>query len=240
MSGPSDCPITRAIDRVLNFFATSFGSSSYLAPVQVEGNLVDCALARPIIDSEVSDEILEVGEIAGEQEAAVGLKVLKSGRTTAVTHGTISLLDVTSSVNMGDGDIALFSDQMAIVSLSSDPFSQPGDSGSVILTDDKKIVGLLFAGSDLVTIANRWANVAQELRLDPIVESAKEEKNQWKDMSPMAKVMGFHVLQNTAMLDLLEEKGVVSREEIKARVAKNEGISVEELERLLKEASDKA
>ena len=37
--------------------------------------------------------------------------------------------------------------------------SAGGDSGSAVLTDDNYLVGLLFAGSDKVTICNRIENV---------------------------------------------------------------------------------
>jgi hypothetical protein len=50
--------------------------------------------------------------------------------------------------------VAQFRDQ-----LLAGPMSQGGDSGSAVLDNDRKIVGLLFAGSDQTTIINRIQNV---------------------------------------------------------------------------------
>jgi hypothetical protein len=41
--------------------------------------------------------------------------------------------------------------------------SQGGDSGSVILDDNSRILGLLFAGSDTTTVINRIENVFSAL-----------------------------------------------------------------------------
>jgi V8-like Glu-specific endopeptidase len=57
--------------------------------------------------------------------------------------------------------MALFTDQCAIGAMS-----QPGDSGSIVLSEDNKCVGLLFAGSETVTMANRYSNVKVKLGLD--------------------------------------------------------------------------
>jgi len=43
--------------------------------------------------------------------------------------------------------------------------SQGGDSGSAILDNGNKLVGLLFAGSDNTTIINRMENVFSGLGL---------------------------------------------------------------------------
>jgi len=68
---------------------------------------------------------------------------------------------LTVNVNMGEGRSALFEDQFA-----TGPMSEPGDSGSVILTEDNWCVRLLFAGSNLITMANRYSNVKAKLNLD--------------------------------------------------------------------------
>ena len=43
--------------------------------------------------------------------------------------------------------------------------SQGGDSGSAVLDDRRRLVGLLFAGSDNTTILNRIQNVFEALEL---------------------------------------------------------------------------
>jgi len=88
------------------------------------------------------------------------LEVQKSGRTTELTHGTITGINGSVTVCYEDffGILCLvsanFDDQLLI---SDGTFSGPGDSGSLIVTDDsnKNPVGLLFAGSETITVANR-------------------------------------------------------------------------------------
>ena len=89
----------------------------------------------------------------------LGVAVQKYGRTTKLTHGTITAVNATVTVCYAvSGTVctkpARFVDQLII---SPSGFSNGGDSGSLIVTDDANLnpVGLLFAGSASVTIANR-------------------------------------------------------------------------------------
>jgi len=90
--------------------------------------------------------------------AYVGMKVQKYGRTTGLTSGRVSAINGTFIVNYGTGK-ARFVNQIVI---TPGTFSAGGDSGSLIVVkanpkrgdSNRKPVGLLFAGSDVVTIAN--------------------------------------------------------------------------------------
>lgn len=86
--------------------------------------------------------------------ASVRLRVMKYGRTTGLTKGRISGVNATVNVNYGIG-IARFVQQILI---SPGNFSAGGDSGSLIVVERgsnaRRPVGLLFAGSSSVTIAN--------------------------------------------------------------------------------------
>jgi hypothetical protein len=126
-------------------------------------NLVDAALARPLSPGLVSPEILGLGRITGVGTAELGTPVQKSGRTTGVTSGTIQLIDVTVDVEYDRGRVARFTDQ-----LLTDMHSEGGDSGSVVLNSAHRIVGLLFAGSDTVTILNPIQHVVAGLRLEGV------------------------------------------------------------------------
>jgi len=120
------------------------------APLQNEpgNNKVDCALARPTTPDLVNPDILNIGVPTGSATAPLGAQVQKSGRTTGHTTGTILQIDVTVTVNYG-GPIATFTSQ-----LMAGPISQGGDSGSAVLDMNKRVVGLLFAGSPTTTIVN--------------------------------------------------------------------------------------
>jgi len=91
--------------------------------------------------------------------AAINLPVMKYGRTTGLTKGRIYALNATVNVGYGDSKVALFVGQIII---TPGAFSAGGDSGSLVVLDGKgknkadkgRPVGLLFAGSDLITIAN--------------------------------------------------------------------------------------
>ena len=94
-----------------------------------------------------------------DKAALLGLDVQKYGRTTKLTHGTVTGINATITVCYEVIFIfcvleANYVDQLLISDAS---FSGGGDSGSLIVTDDanKNPVGLLFAGSETNTIANR-------------------------------------------------------------------------------------
>lgn len=88
------------------------------------------------------------------ETAAIGLRVSKYGRTTGLTHGRVYALN--ASVNIGyEGGTAGFVGQIVITPGS---FSAGGDSGALVVgragSAARRPVGLLFAGSPSVTIAN--------------------------------------------------------------------------------------
>lgn len=156
--GGEGCSISKAAAGLGNIFAKAARSKSQLQAIRQEEvfNLIDAAIARPNQDKDVLNEILDIGILSGEinVDPSLGMRIQKSGRTTEVTEDEILQLDVTAQVQYGDGKIALFEDQ-----LMAGPMSAPGDSGSAILDLDKNLVGLLFAGSDEVTILCRIEHV---------------------------------------------------------------------------------
>ncbi|HEV8304757.1 MAG TPA: CARDB domain-containing protein [Gemmatimonadales bacterium] len=94
-----------------------------------------------------------------DKAALLGLNVEKYGRTTKLTHGQITGINVTVDVCYEVLIIfcvksARFVDQLLI---EPGAFSGGGDSGSLIVSDDanRNPVALLFAGSSAQTIANR-------------------------------------------------------------------------------------
>jgi hypothetical protein len=95
--------------------------------------------------------------IVGE---AIGQSVIKYGRTTSQTKGRIDAINASVNVNYGANGVALFVGQIII---TGGGFSKGGDSGSLIVVqakgrnkeDNLKPVGLLFAGSTTITVANR-------------------------------------------------------------------------------------
>jgi hypothetical protein len=94
-----------------------------------------------------------------DRNVLLGLDVQKYGRTTRLTHGQITGVNATvlicyEVIEFTCIKVARYVDQLII---SPAGFSNGGDSGSLIVTDDGNLnpVALLFAGSSSVTIGNR-------------------------------------------------------------------------------------
>lgn len=162
---PPSCGIASGVAAAANFLAALVGSKHrlqafYQNPQAV--NAVDAAVARPVAESELSSEILDIGEVQGTLEAALGMAVRKSGRTTAFTTGQITVLDATLTINYGENRTALFENQIVTSAMS-----QGGDSGSLLVAGETlQAVGLLFAGSNQATIHNPIAQVLEALDID--------------------------------------------------------------------------
>ena len=122
---------------------------------------MDAAVAKPIDDSQLLDEILDIGRVLGSTTASLGMKVRKHGRTTDYTEGTVVVIGATISVNYGENGVAQFENQIILT-----PMSAGGDSGSLIVTLEGQLaVALLFAGSDQVTISNPIDEVFKRLKI---------------------------------------------------------------------------
>jgi len=124
-------------------------------------NKVDCAIASLYVDAIPELFSTDKAPCGVNADSHVGDKVFKDGRTTCFTDGRIIDLHWSGYVNYGDKR-AYFVDQIAI-SRDQGPFSQGGDSGSLIIDEDYRAVGLLFAGSTTVTVANKIKNVLEAL-----------------------------------------------------------------------------
>jgi len=159
---PSNCTFSKGFARIWSAIWGAFRKKTVFAAVTNGINKVDCALAQPVSDSDVSDEILEVGEVTEECEAEMNMKVKYSGRTTGMYQGEVKGLDGMAQVNMGDGKYAIFEDQIVI-----EPSPQGGDSGSCLLTEKcDRCIGLIFAGGGGHGLANKWKNIKAALSLD--------------------------------------------------------------------------
>jgi hypothetical protein len=97
-------------------------------------------------------------------------QVRKDGRTTGVTTGTIIGHSEDGFVSYKGGlERALFTDQIRIIG-SGEPFSQRGDSGSLIVDSTTfRPVALLFAGNGVTTTATPIATVMRELGIRQFV-----------------------------------------------------------------------
>lgn len=163
ISSLSECPVSTGLVLALNILSQKIlrresffwaGASKQIA------NLIDAAIAIPVTDFEL--EVEGIGVPTGMVEAELGMPVIKSGRTTEVTVGKVTQVDMTTAVGYGNMNLAVFDDQIAIQGDDEQPFCQGGDSGSVVFQKETSdLCGLLFAGSETenLTIVNRMQNV---------------------------------------------------------------------------------
>ncbi len=160
---PPTCGIATGFASFINRLASLIGSEHRLIPIRQDPqaiNQVDAAVAKPVDGVEISDEILDIGVIGGVTPAKLGLRVRKSGRSTGFTTGIITVMDATVDVTYGDKK-ARFDNQLISTAMSA-----PGDSGSLLVAEDSLLaVGLLYAGSDQVTIYNPIQVVLDRLKV---------------------------------------------------------------------------
>ncbi|MGH7452395.1 MAG: hypothetical protein ACRENG_13700 [bacterium] len=123
-------------------------------------NVIDAAIADVVNDNDVTGETHPDAGSYGKPRsttvsASVGMRVQKYGRTTRHTRGRVQAINATVNVSYGSSGVARFVSQIII---NPGGFSAGGDSGSLIVarggSNDRKPVGLLFAGSSSITIAN--------------------------------------------------------------------------------------
>ncbi len=150
-------PASDQIAKLTQFVAINFGAGGT--------NTVDAAIAEVLDPSFVSPRFLPlVGKLKSGEPIAptVGMNVEKHGRTTGYTRGKV--FDVAADVQVGyDGRVAVFQDQVVIVG-GAKPFSDAGDSGSVIIDRaTKRATALLFAGSSSHTLANSMSEALNAL-----------------------------------------------------------------------------
>lgn len=141
-------------------------------------NYIDAAIAlssSELVDNATPTDGYGVPESTTFEavDDSIGMAVMKYGRTTGLTKGKIDSINATVRVGYDRG-VAIFCEQIII---TPGKFSAGGDSGSLIVMNDVTVVGkgktattivgpehlkpvgLLFAGSSVVTIANRIQKV---------------------------------------------------------------------------------
>ncbi|NLW07248.1 MAG: hypothetical protein GX039_04615 [Clostridia bacterium] len=157
------CPRAARIQELLTNFVRLFRSDYQvrLEKINAAGNLVDCAVARPVKKEYIQPEILELGMVKGVREPRVGMEIVKSGRSSGITRSVIKVMQATVKVGLEEGMSGVFTNQFV-----TGQIAQPGDSGSLVLDTENYAVGLLFAGSDLTSISNPIQTVLDQLEVE--------------------------------------------------------------------------
>ena len=142
-------------------------------------NFVDAAIASikqsVQFDSRTLRGLRELKGI-GPDFLDAGDEVSKVGRTTEVTHGRVTAFELDNVVVAYDVGNLRFDNQIEIEGSGTGPFSQGGDSGSLIVDADCQAVALLFAGGDQggtngqgLTFANPIRAVFDALKIDLLI-----------------------------------------------------------------------
>ena len=119
-------------------------------------NAVDAAVAKLEANIAFSQSYLPARAQPaphGLGTALVGDKVFKIGRTTGLTHGTITAVSTVVGPIGYDPGNCWFSQQFEIVGDNGTLFSDHGDSGSAIISTTGEVLGLLYAGNGTHTYA---------------------------------------------------------------------------------------
>lgn len=126
-----------------------------VVPLRLVGNEVDAAVALleapgvgmtntvdgvPLTGPLGDDEITELFAQTGQ--------VRKRGRTTGLTAGAISAIELDGLTVGYDSGSFVFDRNIEVEGLAGAPFSHGGDSGSVIHLPDGRCLGLLYAGTE--------------------------------------------------------------------------------------------
>ena len=130
---------------------------------EFDRNFIDCGIAIPDNQEDLTEEVLGIGVPVGAESAEVDMRVVKSGRTTGVTFGNVLDVNATLIVNYRDDGLVLFDDLIV-----ADEMGAPGDSGSLVLnSENNRAIGLLFAGSSTRTIFCKMERIIPALNITP-------------------------------------------------------------------------
>ena len=132
-------------------------------------NLADAAIARVVSKRGVTSKIRMIGMAPQglNQKLNRGMLVKKVGIASGLTHSEVLDVDFKTAATYtkpgAHGDLfrAGFRDQVLC-----HRFTEPGDSGSLVLDQNNRAVGLHFAGSDKGSIFNKMQNVLAVLKIE--------------------------------------------------------------------------
>ena len=133
-----------------------------IASVLRSGSL-DATIAVPVDPGIVSRSIVHAGPaVFGIADAAVGMRVQKSGRATGLTFGVVDLIDFDSDYFGSRADLWIDG--------GDTDFSAGGDSGSLYLASNGaggrlRVVGLHWGGSGNDGVGHRIQDVFADLNL---------------------------------------------------------------------------
>jgi hypothetical protein len=131
-------------------------------------NEVDCAVAAPKVGIEADAcNLRGLGKLAGVGSEFLdgGAGVAKLGRTTGLTRGSVTAFELDNVIVAFDIGSLRFDNQIEVEGEGENAFSAGGDSGSLILNEDRLAVALLFAGGDTGGTNGKGLTYANPIRV---------------------------------------------------------------------------
>jgi hypothetical protein len=137
-------------------------------------SIFDAALAEVLPNMvDPNGAILGIGTISSTPVAAsVNQSVKKAGRTTGLTSSRVEALNATISVGYtrecGGAEFTSMFNNQIIVSNRGQKFLAAGDSGSLMVENvstNPRAIGLLFAGSSTIAVANPIGEILDHLKV---------------------------------------------------------------------------
>jgi hypothetical protein len=96
--------------------------------------------------------------------------VYKVGRTTGFTEGILEYASVSRyPIRLPDRKLYIYSNIIGVTFSEGKPFSEPGDSGSLVYTADGKAVGLIIGASDKVSFVSPISSCLTAMRASLLV-----------------------------------------------------------------------
>lgn len=164
---PGDAVLLPSTEKALSLglpAAPPFGRLVSVLPVGFDdadaATNVDAATFRPDRpgDLEASIAVLGARPRSVRGEVPIGLPVRKVGYATELTFGAVQALHVVAVLPYagagGTRSDAMFADQIGVSS-----FTQPGDSGALVLDEDGAAVGMHIGGFDGMSVCTPMARV---------------------------------------------------------------------------------
>ena len=113
-------------------------------------------------------DVPEIGSLSGLGEATLGDLVSKFGRTTGLTNGRVTAVNAKVNVHFGDKELSI--NAFEIAGIGGQPFFTGGDGGAPVVDSDRRLVGIVFAGSVEKSFAVPVEPTLQQLGLALVVE----------------------------------------------------------------------
>jgi hypothetical protein len=134
-------------------------------------NYIDAAIAEITDHSLVTSDIAFIGRPKGIRSAKRGTMVQKTGRTTELTFGLVQDVNFHTSLKYPkpDGTGNGYANFRNLILCSR--FTEKGDSGALVLDEEKYAVGLHVCGSSTTSIFCPILTVCDELFVDLVIEN---------------------------------------------------------------------